>query len=198
MTGGTVGVPRTLNQINNHPVTCYVFGGGKGDQRIFFNKDTNVGNAVVDIQDGRIYGSVFGGGEDGHVMRNVALTIGNDDGTGPTIGTWGTTYVDGNVFGGGRGFGGEALTAGNIGGSVTMNIKGGTMLGSIYGGGRLGSVGYGLYLVDEVVGEEKPYGVLRPDGVDDNGNPVEGFKRGYITINISGGTIGNEHEYKYY
>ena len=198
MTGGTVGVPRTLNQINNHPVTCYVFGGGKGDQRIFFNKDTNVGNSVVDIQGGRIYGSVFGGGEDGHVMRNVALTIGNDDGTGPTIGTWGTSYVEGNVFGGGRGFGGEALTAGNIGGSVTMNIKGGTMLGSIYGGGRLGSVGYGLYLVDEVVGEEKPYSVLRPDGVDDNGNPVEGFKRGYITINISGGTIGNEHEYKYY
>jgi len=198
MTGGTVGVPRTLNQINNHPVTCYVFGGGKGDQRNFFNKDTNVGNSVVDIQGGRIYGSVFGGGEDGHVMRDVALTIGNDDGTGPTIGTWGTSYVEGNVFGGGRGFGGEALTAGNIGGSVTMNIKGGTMLGSIYGGGRLGSVGYGLYLVDEVVGEEKPYGVLRPDGVDDNGNPVEGFKRGYITINISGGTIGNEHEYKYY
>ena len=36
------------------------------------------------------------------------MTIGKDDGTGPTIGTWGTTYVDGNIFGGGRGFAGDA------------------------------------------------------------------------------------------
>ena len=192
MEGGTVGVPRTAEQIKNHPVTCYVFGAGKGDQRIFFNKETNVNDAIVTITGGRIYGSVFGGGEDGHVLRNTTVTIGKTDGTGPTIGTVGSTYVDGNVFGGGRGFGGEALTSGNVGGAVDLTINGGTMLGSIYGGGRLASVGYGLYLVDEEVGGVKPYGVMRPDNVDDKGNTVENFKRGYITVTVNGGTIGKE------
>ena len=30
MSGGTLGVPRTLDQIAAHPVTCYLFGAGKG------------------------------------------------------------------------------------------------------------------------------------------------------------------------
>ena len=196
MKGGTIGVPRTLAQIAAHPVTCNLFGAGKGDQRIFFNKTTNVKEVEVEVSGGKIYGSVFGGGEDGHVLRDVKVTIGKDDHTGPVIGTWGTSYMDGNVFGGGRGFSGEALTAGNVGGSVEIDIQGGSLLGSVYGGGRLGSVGYGLYLVDETVGTETPYGVMRPDNKDDRGNTVSGFKRGYITINISGGTIGNDIEYK--
>ena len=193
MTGGTIGVPRTVQQIIDHPLTCYLFGAGKGDQRIFFNKTTNVKEVEVEVSGGKIYGSVFGGGEDGHVMRDVKMTIKDN----ANIGTWGTSYVDGNVFGGGRGFSGEALTAGNVGGSVQIDIKGGSILGSVYGGGRLGSVGYGLYLVDETVGDKKPYGVMRDDNVDDRGNEVAGFKRGYITINISGGTIGNDNEYIY-
>ena len=193
MIGGTIGVPRTVDQIINHPLTCYLFGAGKGDQRIFFNKTTNVKEVEVEVSGGKIYGSVFGGGEDGHVMKDVKMTIKDN----ANIGTWGTSYVDGNVFGGGRGFSGEALTAGNVGGSVQIDIKGGSILGSVYGGGRLGSVGYGLYLVDETVGDKKPYGVMRDDNVDDRGNEVAGFKRGYITINISGGTIGNDNEYIY-
>ena len=187
MTGGTVGVPRTAEQIKDHPVTCYLFGAGKGDQRIFFNKETNVNDAIVKVEGGTIYGSVFGGGEDGHVLRNTSVTIGKTDGTGPKIGTVGSTYVDGNVFGGGRGFGGEALTAGNVGGAVDLIINGGEMLGSIYGGGRLASVGYGLYLTTE-----DGYGVMRPDNVDDKGNSVANFKRGYITVTVNGGTIGKE------
>ena len=192
MSGGTLGVPRTLDQIAAHPLTCYLFGAGKGDQRIFFNKTTNVKEAEVEVSGGRIYGSVFGGGEDGHVMKNVTMTIKDN----AYIGTWGTSYVEGNIFGGGRGFSGEALTAGNVGGCVEINIQGGTMLGSVYGGGRLGSVGYGLYLVDEVVGSDIPYGVMRPNNVDDRGNAVSNFNRGYITINISGGIIGNNIEYQ--
>ena len=78
MTGGTLGVPRTENQIRNHPVTCYLFGAGKGDQRIFFNKDTNVNDADVEVDGGRIYGSVFGGGEDGHVMRHQTVNRQDD------------------------------------------------------------------------------------------------------------------------
>ncbi|MBR2253851.1 MAG: chitobiase/beta-hexosaminidase C-terminal domain-containing protein [Prevotella sp.] len=201
----TLGVPRTLGQITNHPVTCYLFGAGKGDPRVLFNKQTNVKNARVNVTGGRIYGSVFGGGEDGHVLRNDTVIIGNDDHTGPTIGTWGTSYVDGNVFGGGRGFEGNAYTAGNVGGSVTMNIKGGTMLGSIYGGGRLGSVGYGLYEATETEAAtgHKMYGEMQDDGYEDwykenttyTRKADNTFKRGHVEINISGGTIGNDLEY---
>ena len=213
MTGGTLGVPRTLAQIAAHPVTCYLFGSGKGDQHTHFNKDTNVKEVEMEITGGRLYGSVFGGGEDGHVLGDVKMTIGNSDGTGPTIGTWGTSYVDGNIFGGGRGFSGEALTAGNVGGSVNMTIKGGTMLGSIYGGGRLGSVGYGLYYPTMTDPEDPSktvpnpdYGAMRDDGKMDNGTTTDYYTtsglnkngRGNIVINISGGTIGNTHEYVYW
>lgn len=206
MTDGTVGVPRTLEQIVNHPLTCYLFGAGKGDQRVFYNKSTNVKDVEVRITGGRIYGSVFGGGEDGHVLRNVTMTIGQQSTTGegqeavtttsgPTIGTWGTSYVDGNVFGSGRGFGGDAYTAGNVAGSVKMEIKGGSILGSIYGGGRLGSVGYGLF--DEGV---SGYGEMRKDtdtedGFTDGTSNFFTKGRGHIDITISGGTIGNTHEY---
>lgn len=103
-----------------------------------------------------------------------------------------------------------ALTAGNIGGSIELNIKSGKILGSVYGGGRLGSVGYGLYLVDEEITEDeqtiKPYGILRPNDKYDGSYPNPSTQdasayydkgRGYITINISGGTIGNDYEYIY-
>ncbi len=197
MTGGTLGVPRTLAEIDAHPVTCYLFGGGKGDQRVFFNRSTDVRDAHVTVEGGTVYGSVFGGGEDGHVMRHAYVTIGKDDGTGPKIGTWGTSYVEGNIFGAGRGFGGDAYTAGNVAGSVEMNIKGGSILGSVYGGGRLGSVGYGLYM-ENATGK---YGTMRPDNTDtDEGSAyredgVSNFRRGYVTLNITGGTIGNPHEF---
>ena len=175
MTGGTLGVPRTLDSIAAHPVTCYLFGAGKGDQRVFFNKQTNVKDVIVDVSGGIIYGSVFGGGEDGHVMRNAKVNIK----PGAWIGTWGTSYVDGNVFGGGRGFAGDAYTAGNVADSVVVNITGGTMLGSIYGGGRLGSVGYDL-----VEAGNGRYGEM-----SDNLN------RGHVVMNISGGKIGNKYEF---
>ena len=203
MSGGTIGVPRTLGQIAAHPVTCYLFGGGKGDPRVLFNKQTNVNDVEVNISGGWVYGSVFGGGEDGHVLGNVTMNIqDSEDNTdpenpvtiSPKIGTWGTSYVDGNVFGGGRGFSGDAYTAGNVAGSVTLNISGGTILGSIYGGGRLGSVGYGLY----EAGAEG-YGEMRIDNKNDDGTTAaEGTfpkGRGRVDITITGGTIGNTHEF---
>ena len=180
MTGGTIGVPRTLEQIVKHPLTCYLFGAGKGDERSRFYNYTNTGSVEVEISGGIIYGSVFGGSEDGHVTGNIKMDIK----PGAIIGTWGTSYVDGNVFGGGRGFSGNTLTAGNVGGNVTLNISGGNILGSVYGGGRLASVG--TYLVETTDGN---YGKQIPD----NGNE----KHGHITINISGGTIGNDKEYIY-
>lgn len=185
MTGGTIGVPRTLQDIRNHPVTCYLFGAGKGDQRIMFNTWTNVQNTVVNISDDAfIFCSAFGGGEDGHVLGNVTMNIE----PGAYIGTYGYSYVDGNVFGGGRGFSGDALTAGSVGGNVTLNISGGTMLGSVYGGGRLASVGTPFVLVDNPL-----YGQMQADDYSDPDHPVT---HGHVTVNISGGVIGNDYESK--
>ncbi len=186
MTGGTLGLPRTIDSITDHPVTSYLFGAGKGDQRTEFNMRTNVQNVKVKVSGGLIFGSVFGGGEDGHVLGDAKVTIDSA----AWVGTWGTSYVDGNIFGGGRGFGGTAYTAGSIGGNVEVNINNDTvahtpvrptMLGSVYGGGRLASVG--SYFV--AVGDDN-YGKLQ-DG-DDHGN---------IKINITGGTIGNLREFSH-
>ncbi|MBR1903317.1 MAG: chitobiase/beta-hexosaminidase C-terminal domain-containing protein [Bacteroidaceae bacterium] len=185
MTGGTLGVPRTLDEIAAHPVTCYVFGGGKGEERTFLDGITNVEkDAYVTIGgDAWVYGSVFGGAEDGWVDGNVHLkvlngtkkTVGGKEIQFPLIGTWGTSYVDGNIFGGGRGFGGTNALAGRVGGNVNVNISGGTMLGSVFGGGRLGSVGIN----------------------DSDGEMQTGDTHGVVTVNISGGTIGNDYEYIY-
>lgn len=177
MSGGTLGVPRTLESIINHPVTCYLFGAGMGDPRAEFNTWTTVDSVYVEVSGGIIYGSVFGGGEDGHVKGNANVVVKDS----AFIGTWGTSYVDGNVFGGGRGFKGDVLTPGVVAGNVTVDIQGGTMLGSIYGGGRLASVG--THLVDT---NDSRYGKIQ-----------DGEKYGHITINISGGTIGNNNEYIY-
>ena len=187
MTGGTLGVPRTLADIAAHPVTCYLFGAGKGDQRTTFNTWTNV-KKNVEVKIGGnafFFGSVFGGGEDGHVLGNVTVKITTETDDDAFIGTWGYSYVDGNVFGGGRGFSGDALTAGSVGGNVELNIGGGTMLGSIYGGGRLASVG--TYFVGP---DDDNYGQMQPDEGDET--------HGHIAINITGGTIGNDYEAKYH
>ena len=197
MSGGTVGVPLTLDDKMKNPMTGNIYGAGKGDPRVHFNKVTNVKEVEMEITGGIIYGSVYGGGEDGHVLRDVKMTIGKaDDNTGPVIGTWGTTYVDGNVFGGGRGFSGDAYTAGNVAGCVDLTINGGTILGSVYGGGRLGSVGYGLFDADDTTGR---YGSMRPDNTDDDASnsSISDFKRGHIDITINGGIIGNNYEYVY-
>lgn len=199
ISGGTIGVPRTIQQIIEHPVTCYVYGAGKGDQRLNFNEWTNVGGVEVEISGGIIYGSVFGGGEDGHVLKSVNMAIKNNSDPSkpnPVIGTFGTSYIDGNVFGAGRGFGGDALTAGTVSGNITIDIQGGTMLGSIYGGGRLGSVGTYLVPHDHAnYGQEIPDGYEQVIGADNPDVVAEGVTHGNITINISGGTIGNNYEY---
>jgi hypothetical protein len=207
MVGGTVGVPRTPSQISAFPFPGYLFGSGKGDQRIFFNTWTNVTNTEVNITgNARIFGSVLGGGEDGHVINDAKTTIGgsvsidlNGDGdktdegetftaAGLIIGTTGTSYADGHVFGAGRGFSGEALTAGSVGGNVEVNIKGGSILGSVYGGGRLASVGTPFTSVNST-----QYGTFIEDDPETT-DVDESLAHGHVTVNITGGTIGNDYE----
>ena len=170
MSGGTIGVPRTAAQIQAHPVIGNLFGAGKGDQRIFFNTWTNVRSTEVNILgNARIYGSTFGGGEDGHVIDNAVTNISGN----AVIGTTGTSNHDGDVFGGGRGSV-TALTAGVVGGNVDLNVNGGTILGSVYGGGRLASVGTFFALATDA-----NYGRMQT-----------GDNHGIINVDLKGGTIG--------
>ena len=198
MIGGTVGVPRLSPDIKAHPVISCVYGAGKGDSRTNFNEWTNVGETHVNISgNARIYCSIFGGGEDGHVLGNAITNIGGTVTIGTTskshenviIGSQGQSGADGNVFGGGRGFSEDALTAGVVCGDVTLNIKNGKMLGTVYGGGRLASVG--THLDDK---DGTYYGKLIPDGKNQviGGDDVDatGATHGHIAINIDGGTIG--------
>ena len=176
ISGGTVGVPRSSDDAKHHPVTCYVFGAGKGDPRINFNRWTNVASTEVNITgNARIFGSTFGGGEDGHVIGDAVTTVNGD---GVKIGSTGTSGVDGNIFGGGRGFSEDALTAGVVGGNVTVNFKNGKILGTLYGGGRLASVGTNFANVEDT----QHYGKMQAD--------TETQTHGHITVNIEGGTIG--------
>jgi hypothetical protein len=178
MSDGTVGVPYPATGFN--PALGHLFGAGKGDKRIFFNTWTNVKQATVSVSGGRVFGSVYGGGEDGHV--GFEGDTGGYDGDAETtisgdahIGTNGNSGYDGNVFGGGQGSL-TALTAGVVQGNVTLNIEDGQIDGSVYGGGRLASVGTHLVPVNSPV-----YGELQND--DNHGN---------IKINLTGGTINQD------
>ena len=188
--GGTVGVPRTKEQYLANPNYGYVFGGGMGDKRVFFNTRTNVSSTTVNVTNGTVFGSVYGGGEDGHVLHDAAVNITPGENT-VKIGCDGKSGYDGNVFGGGQGSE-TAQTAGVISGDVRVRIDGGTMSGSVYGGGRLASVG--TYLVPA---DNANYGKLIPDDweqvVDDEGIETDvedpGRKHGEITLTVNGGTI---------
>ena len=172
MTGGTIGVPLTEEQFKNCPQLGHLFGGGKGDPRTYFNKRTNVESVEINISGGIIYGSVYGGGEDGHVIGNVTTTISQASGKTTTIGCGGLSGNDGNVFGGGKGSP-TALTAGVIAGNANLNITGGTIWGSAYGGGQIASVGTSF---------ETP---TSPN----YGKMQEGDEHGNLTVSLTGGTI---------
>jgi hypothetical protein len=106
MTGGTVGVPQLADSIIEHPINSHIFGSGWGDLRTYFNQWTNVDSTYVYITGGTVFGSVFCGGQDGHVLGNVCVTVKDsivegEVASSPLIGTWGNTSFDGNVFGAG-------------------------------------------------------------------------------------------------
>ena len=183
MTGGTIGVPRTKGAILLNPTIGHIYGAGMGDKRIFFNTVTNVASSTVNVSGGRVYGSVHGGGEDGHVLGLAKTTIrGNVEIGSVTDGT--TSGFDGNVFGGGQGSP-TALTAGTVGGNVELNIQGGTMYGSVYGGGRIASVG--TYFAMTTMEDPKNKGQYIPNPL--YGKMQDGTDHGYIKVNLTGGTI---------
>ncbi len=184
MTGGTIGVPRTSAQIKANPNSGNIYGAGMGDKRIFFNTSTNVASATVDISNGTVYGAVYGGGEDGHVMGNVTTTISQPAEKTTVIGCDGQSGYDGNVFGAGQGHIG-ALTAGVVGGNASLTVTGGTLNGSAYGGGRIASVG--TYFAMATIDDPNNPGQKIPNPL--YGKMQEGDDHGNLSVNLTGGTI---------
>ncbi|MBQ7150315.1 MAG: hypothetical protein IJS06_05060, partial [Prevotella sp.] len=184
MSGGTVGIPRTKQEILYNPTFGHIYGAGMGDKRIFFNQTTNVENSNVSISGGRIYGSVYGGGEDGHVLNKATTTISGDVVVGTEQQDGSNSGFDGNVFGAGQGSP-TAQTAGSVGGNVILNIEGGTMLGSVYGGGRIASVG----TLFESATIADPNDATKVIANPLYGKMQDGNDHGYITVNLKKGTI---------
>lgn len=198
MSGGTIGVPRDAEAIAALPTVGHLFGAGKGDKRILFNTWTNVGATEVNVSGGIVYGNVYGGGEDGHVMGNAVTTISETDPTNkPTvIGSVGTSGFDGDVFGGGQGSV-TALTAGVVGGNVDLTVIGGTMMGSVYGGGRLASVGTYFAMAkikdpnDNTKEIDNPYYGIMQTG-NNHGKLIVNLIGGTINQNVFGGCMGSK------
>ncbi len=189
MTGGTVGVPRHHEVIAANPNYGNVYGAGMGDKRIFFNTSTNVASTTINISNGTVYGSVYGGGEDGHVMGSATTTISQPAEKTTVIGCNGQSGYDGNVFGAGQGHIG-ALTAGVVGGNASLTITGGTLNGSAYGGGRIASVGTYFAMAND-----PKYGTMQ-DG-DDHGNLSVSLTGGTIKQNVYGGCMGTADDVAY-
>ena len=141
---------------NGH--NAYVYGAGRGvgyDPQESLKTYSNVNEAHVTINltstgdpakgpdewnaatdGGRIWGSLFGGGADSHVLGDVSTTVHSG-----VIGTDGVTSYDGNIFGGGRNYLHSNSTNGRVQGNIDVLVDGGTLRGSIFGGGRMAQSG---------------------------------------------------------
>ena len=153
------------------------------------NANVTIGNVSTDPQEDAgptIYGSVYGGGENGHNLGNGAITVYKG-----TIGYEQGTWDCGNLYGAGCGTdtfwrddngNGEVdegedkhrnPMAGIVCDSTFVTIKGGHVIRNVYGAGSMGSVGKYTY--------------------DENGLPTTcAAKTGNTIIDIRGGVIGKE------
>ena len=100
----------------------------------------------VDINDGTVYGSVFGGGENGHVWHNTYVTINGGAIGYAEVASIAEPVYPGNVYGGGRGIdltdaSHVSRTSGAVYGNTEVLINGGTIYHNVFGGGSLASVG---------------------------------------------------------
>ena len=181
VTGGTVGTGAIEEHLHGS-----VYGGGLGiaGQQNLANVTATyvtIGTTEGDVNDLTVKGSVFGGGENGHVLENTQVFV--------KSGTVGTVLTEaqlqdidsniiyyGNVYGGGRGIDFIESTsshdplAGLVYGSTNVSIQGGLVRRNVYGGGSLACVGTISY--------------------DANGIPSFTEGTGVASVNISGGQIG--------
>ena len=188
ITGGTVG-PNSVSP-TAHDIKGHVFGGclGKaghvgnpGDPGyVNYANFAYVNTARVDISGTtHVRGSVFGGGENGHVFDSTLVNI-----EGGTVGNgiyrdeyaW-LNPITGNVYGGGRGLDLSTdhtlnITAGWVRGATHVLVSGGHIHHNVYGGGSMASVGPRI----STLGYNNTYGL--------------GDHNGRTWVEVTGGLIG--------
>ena len=178
-----------------------------------------VNNANVVIGDSaHVYGSVFGGAEDGHVWRNTEVYVkGGEIGTELTATETeenadgiGRDIYTGNVYGGGRGIDESdlvhhthSMTAGRVFGNSYVEVTGGVIHRDVFGGGSLASVGDTIHeitangptdIMGNIINGSFTFDTSL-DGVADStrvyrvGDPVTGT--GLAEVVIAGGRIGH-------
>jgi hypothetical protein len=169
ISGGEIG------PLDGTGMNAYVYGGGRGkdnDVANAFKAFANVDSTSVIVCDSaRIWGSIFGGSADGHVLGDARVLLEKGTNTRnktPLIGTNGKTSWDGNIFGGGRNYLHTNYTAGRVGGNTVVEMTDGQIYGNIYGGGRLGLTGVDV------------------DGIMQNGDD-----HGHTKVMVKGGIVGN-------
>ena len=203
--GGTIGSYEKLNTAPSYPTTD-VYGGGYGQLT------TTSGNVEVNINNGTIYGDVYGGSALGEVNTEGGTnttTVNINGGTLETKTTTGTTlggqsyfiYHGGNVYGGGLGrkaVGDDPAIPAKVYGKVYVNIGSVTAWDPDKPGYTLTTAGnatikgniygcnntYGSPQDDVVV---NVYQTAHTEGVDE----VE--DEGYALANVFGG--GNEADF---
>ena len=175
-----------------------VFGSSRG----LSANDTLVKNMAfvretyVNINSGTIYGSIFGGGENGHVWHNTYVTINGGAIGYAEVASIGEPVYPGNVYGGGRGIDltdatKVSRTSGAVYGNTNVLITGGTIYHNVFGGGSLASVGrYVFYDTGD-----KPDSVLHVASASEVS--AEGITPGIAswgksTVTVRGGVIGTD------
>jgi hypothetical protein len=185
VSGGTIG-----HEDNTGRTGGNVYGGCRGvvvapseDENSVFNNMSHVKQTEVNIFEAGgkqtfIMGSVFGGGEDGHVFKDTYVNVSDGQIGGlaysPSPALCSDRY-HGNVYGGGRGLDTYtdatgihySTTAGVVYGNTNVFIEGGYITRNVYGGGNMSSVG---------IASEQPV-----NGV---------YKTGLAKVTIAGGTVG--------
>lgn len=180
----------------------HVFGGGLGMAGDSYADYAFVDSASVIINGAYVVGSVFGGGENGHVLHGTSVdmrsgTVGQKlalkerkiDANGAPV----YHVFFGNIYGGGRGidtYGGHyTMTEGRVYGNTHVTISGGTVRHAVYGGGSLASVGtYNLVDANECITDPGDAGYDPDCEPDWKHYYVKGT--GDATITMTGGRIG--------
>ena len=164
--------------------------------------EAGVGGSTVSMTGGTVLGGLYGGcNNQGNVGGDITVNVNNG-----TVGALTNVGTLANVFGGG--FGQSTTTTGN----VTVNINGGTINGDVYGGSALGSVntahGSNTTTVNVTGGTLNTIETISEGFTFYNGGNVYGgglgnndyaaAVNGVVTVNIGSGTVESTGPYAGY
>ena len=196
VTGGVIG--ETYNvQTPSRYSGGNVFGSSRGlssdvelvrNMAIVNRTDVTIGSGTSKVA--VVRGSVFGGGENGHVYTDTRVMIRQGAKIGHETRTYSGTVYHGNVYGGGRGVditqgGAVDRLSGAVYGNTTVYMTGGAVYHNVHGGGSVASVG--RYAFNDGTVATSPddsvlyYATGLPTGIK---------KGGRTSVLITGGTVG--------